>query len=134
MPYLSLKAVGSTARDFCMLERNYLSHIRLALLLVLISAAVLLQTRLSGPDEDSEFRPGKSIALASLEVVAALVVVAGGFWQYDSCLRDMRARRAFLNSTTPHLAVMTVVSAVVFVTCVVLLADDGDIGQYIATN
>lgn len=117
MPYLSLKAVGSSVRDFCMLERNYLSHIRvcrlatvvltlnltkyqLALLLVLISAGVLLQTRLSGPDEDSEFRAGKSIALASLEVVTALVVVAGGFWQYDSCLRDMRARRAFLNSTT----------------------------------
>lgn len=76
-----------------------LTKVQLALLLMLISSAVLLRTRFSGPDEDSEFRPEKSIALASLEVVTALVVVAGGLWEYDSCLRDMRARRAFLYST-----------------------------------
>lgn len=78
-----------------------LTIFQLALLLVLTSTAVLLKTRLSGSDGDSEYHPGMSaIALASLEIVAALVVVAGGLWEYDSCLRDMRACRAFLNSTT----------------------------------
>ena len=42
---------GSTARDWCMLERNILSHIKLDLLLSLLS---LLRARLSGSDDDDD--------------------------------------------------------------------------------
>src|SRR6266403_1074497 len=41
MPTL-LENQGSTARDHCMLERNFLSHARLGLFLLLLSSSVLL--------------------------------------------------------------------------------------------
>jgi hypothetical protein len=94
---------GSTARDHCMLERNFLSHVKLGLLLMLLASSVLLRARLPGPDrpQDHEDHPnyGLGIPLASIEVGAALVVIGAGCWEYESGIRDMRARRAFLVST-----------------------------------
>ena len=96
-----LPNVGSSARDFCMLERNFLSHIKLALLLLLLFSSTVLQARLSGVDPSaSSSRPSDiSIALASLQLAAALCLVLGGFWEYESGFRDMRNMRAFLVST-----------------------------------
>ena len=51
---------GSTARDWCMLERNILSHIKLDLLLSLLS---LLRARLSGSDDDDDdSKPASMVA------------------------------------------------------------------------
>lgn len=113
-----------------MLERNFLSHIKLALLLLLLFSSTVLQARLSGVDPSgSSSRPSDiSIALASLQLAAALCLVLGGFWEYESGFRDMRNMRAFLVSTKPHLAIMTIVLGVVFTTCIVLLADQQEIG------
>jgi hypothetical protein len=101
MPTL-LENHGSTARDHCMLERNFLSHVKLALLLTLLASSVLLKARLPGPDrpKDHEEHPnyGLGIPLASIQVVAALVVIGAGYWEYESGMRDMHARRAFLLS------------------------------------
>jgi len=94
---------GSTARDYCMLERNFLSHAKLGLLLMLLSSSVLLRARIPGPDrpKDREAHPnhGLGIPLASIEAAAALIVIGAGCWEYESGIRDMRARRAFLLST-----------------------------------
>jgi hypothetical protein len=102
MPTL-VQIQGSTARDYFMLERNFLSHSRLALLLSLLASSVLLRARLPGPDrpEGHETHPnfGLGIPMASLEVAAAFVVIGVGYWEYDSGVRDMRARRAFLLSS-----------------------------------
>ncbi|KAI0272364.1 hypothetical protein BC834DRAFT_966405 [Gloeopeniophorella convolvens] len=123
---------GSTARDYCMLERNFLAHTRLGLLLTLLAASVLLKARLPGPDDPTghEGHPnhGLGVPLASIEVAAALLVIGAGCWEYESGMRDMRVRRAFLLSTGPHLAIMVIISAVIFTTCVVLLTDGREIG------
>ncbi|KAL0953775.1 hypothetical protein HGRIS_004959 [Hohenbuehelia grisea] len=135
-PYL-LENVGSTARDFCMLERNVLSHLKLALLLGLLSSSVLLRARLvpepssdlpgAGRDGGQWSGSNKGIALASVHVAAALAVVAAGCWEYHSGFRDLRDMRAFLVSAKPHFAVMTVISAIVCVTCVILLVDENGV-------
>jgi hypothetical protein len=102
MPTL-LENQGSTARDHCMLERNFLSHARLGLFLMLLSSSVLLKARLPGPDrpKDHEEHPyyGLGIPLAAVQVIAALIVIGAGCWEYESGIRDMYARRAFLISS-----------------------------------
>ena len=102
MPTL-LENQGSTARDHCMLERNFLSHARLGLFLMLLSSSVLLKARLPGPDrpKDHEEHPnyGLGVPLATIQVIAALIVIGGGCWSYESGIRDMHARRAFLLSS-----------------------------------
>src|SRR5260221_4122813 len=94
---------GSTARDYCMLERNFLSHVKLGLLLMLLSSSVLLRARIPGPDRptDHEDHPnhGLGIPLASIEAAAALIIIGAGCWAYESGIGDMRARLAFLRST-----------------------------------
>ena len=85
-----------------MLERNFLSHARLGLVLMLLTSSVLLKARLPGPDrpKDHEDHPnhGLGIPLASIQVAAALIVIGAGCWEYESGIRDMYARRAFLLS------------------------------------
>ena len=88
---------ASTARDFCMLERNILSHLKLALLLSLLSSSLLLQARLV--PSTSELNNPSSIPLASLLFVAALACISIGVWEYFRGFRDMTMARAFL--TTP---------------------------------
>jgi hypothetical protein len=94
---------GSSARDYCMLERNFLSHAKLGLLLILLASSVLLKARLPGPDQPKghEKHPncGLGIPLASAEAAAAFIIIGAGWWEYNSGFRDMRARRAFLLST-----------------------------------
>jgi hypothetical protein len=99
MPTL-LENQGSTARDHCMLERNFLSHARLGLFLMLLASSVLLKARLPGPDlpKDHPYY-GLGIPLATIQVVAALIVIGAGYWAYESGVRDMHARRAFLLSS-----------------------------------
>ena len=89
---------ASTARDFCMLERNILSHLKLALLLSLLSSSLLLQARLV-PSTTNEQSEASSIPLASLLFVAAIACISIGLWEYFRGCRDMRMARAFL--TTP---------------------------------
>lgn len=85
-----------------MLERNFLSHVKLALLLVLLASSVLLRARLPGPDRPKEHEDhpnyGFGIPLASIQVAAALVVIGAGCWEYESGMRDLHVRRGFLLS------------------------------------
>lgn len=90
-----IENTGSTARDFCMLERNILSHLKLALLLSLLSSSLLLQVRLV-PGQDKEKSKSSGIPLASVEFFAALAAVVGGVWEYYSGYWDLRKSRAFL--------------------------------------
>jgi len=85
---------GSAARDYCMLERNLLSHLKLALLLSVLSASILLRARLV-PVEDAGKENG-GIPLASVEFAAALVCVAAGSWEYYQGYWDLKTMRPFL--------------------------------------
>ncbi|GLB41824.1 hypothetical protein LshimejAT787_1004240 [Lyophyllum shimeji] len=115
---------GSAARDFCMLERNLLSHLKLALLLSLLSSSLILRARLvpDPTDHSSEIESKASLPLASVQLAAALVTIVAGYWEYESGCRDLRSMTAFLVGVKPHLALMSVVVAAIFATCIVLLA------------
>ncbi|KAH9479435.1 hypothetical protein JR316_0008029 [Psilocybe cubensis] len=111
---------GSTARDFCMLERNILSHFKLALLLSLMSSSFLLHVRLVPVEHESK----GGVPLASVEFAAAMLAIVAGIWEYYSGYADLRQTRAFLAATKPHLILMSVVAGVVFGTCIVLVVQD----------
>ncbi|KIY71867.1 hypothetical protein CYLTODRAFT_345049 [Cylindrobasidium torrendii FP15055 ss-10] len=110
---------ASNARDFCMLERNILSHVKLALLLSVLSSSFLLQTRLV-PESDTESNK-YGLPLSILQFVASILVLAAGVWDYLGGCQDLMRQTSFLNAPRAHLAIMTVVLAIVFVTCIILL-------------
>lgn len=90
--------VGSQARDFCMLERNLLSHIKLALLLALLSWSVLLRARLV-PEQPEDEGDSGGIPLSAVEFGAALTCVAAGSWEYYQGYWDLRTSTPFLRAT-----------------------------------
>ncbi|KAK0202692.1 hypothetical protein DFS33DRAFT_1263028 [Desarmillaria ectypa] len=112
---------GSAARDFCMLERNMLAHIKLALLLSVLSSSLILQTRLVPTTDEGGYVQEYGIPLAIIQFVAALLAIAAGVWEFHVGCRDLMRMRAFLVAPKPHFAIMTVVMAIVFTTCVILL-------------
>ncbi|KAJ7180649.1 hypothetical protein C8R46DRAFT_1210976 [Mycena filopes] len=116
---------GSAARDFCMLERNLLSHLKLALLLSLLSSSVLLRARLV-PDPDNkptDMSGTTGIVVASLQFTAAIAAIGAGVWEYYCGYRDIRNMHAFLVAVKPHLAIISLVAAVVFLTCIIVLVE-----------
>ncbi|KAF8216467.1 hypothetical protein K438DRAFT_1797256 [Mycena galopus ATCC 62051] len=115
---------GSTARDFCMLERNLLSHLKLALMLSLLSSSVLLRARLVPDSAPTDLSGTKGIVVASLQFIAALVAIGAGAWEYYCGYWDLRNMHAFLVAVEPHLGLMSVVAGVVFITCVIVLAEN----------
>ncbi|KAJ6591593.1 hypothetical protein DFH09DRAFT_1137466 [Mycena vulgaris] len=115
---------GSAARDFCMLERNLLSHLKLALLLSLLSSSVLLRARLVPEDNPTPMSGTTGIVVASLQFTAALAAIVAGVWEYHCGLRGIRDMHAFLLAAVkPHFAIMSLVAAVVFLTCIIVLAE-----------
>ena len=96
---MSVSNSGSNCRDFCMLERNILSHLRLAFLLSLLSSSILLKTRLVPPNNSENYDSNAGIPLASIQLVAALAAIAAGCWEYYSGCKDLRNMRAFLVAT-----------------------------------
>ena len=76
---------GSEARDFAMLERNLLSHLRLALILSLSFASLLLQARLPTPSDPGSAQTPRSrtgLAISWIELIAAVLAIAAGLWEY----------------------------------------------------
>ncbi|KAJ7623220.1 hypothetical protein FB45DRAFT_924935 [Roridomyces roridus] len=120
-----LTNTGSNARDFCMLERNLLSHLKLALLLSLLSSSILLRARLV-PDESeahSKLSGSTGIAVASMQFGAALAALGAGVWEYYSGYNDLRNMHAFLAGVKPHFVIISLVALVVFATCIIVLVD-----------
>lgn len=89
---------GSAARDFAMLERNLLSHLRLAALLMLLASSVLLSARLPSSSEPEGTAPHSAaqIPLASIQVAAALTAIGAGIWEYRRGYKDMKDMKGFL--------------------------------------
>lgn len=118
---------GSTARDYLMLERNLLTHLKLALLLSIVAASVILKAKLVPSTEDASQTEGERpqwLALASFEFAAALFTIGAALWQYYDASDDMRTARPFMESSRVHTAIMTGVVVVIFTTCIVYLAVD----------
>jgi len=97
---VAIENSGSTTRDFQMLERNLLSHVKLAILLSLLSSSILLRVRLPGSSSSSLGDPMKiEVPIASIEFVAALCAIFAGVYQYFQTYRDFRSMRGFLVAT-----------------------------------
>ncbi|KAJ7668324.1 hypothetical protein B0H17DRAFT_1087775 [Mycena rosella] len=114
---------GSAARDFCMLERNLLSHLKLALLLSLLSSSVLLRARLVPDDTPTSMTGTTGLVVASLQFAAAIAAIVAGIWEYYYGYNDIRRMHAFLVAVKPHFAIISLVAAVVFLTCIIVLAE-----------
>lgn len=95
----TLENTGSTARDFAMLERNILSHLKLALLLSLLSSSVLLRARLVPDNTTAPTTSKAGIPIASVQFAASIAAIAAGCWEYHCGYRDLRNMRAFLVAT-----------------------------------
>ncbi|KAF7308792.1 hypothetical protein MKEN_01078600 [Mycena kentingensis (nom. inval.)] len=115
-----IENTGSAARDFCMLERNLLSHLKLALLLSLLSSSVLLRARLVPEDKPTHLSGSMGTAVASLQFSAAIVAVIAGGYEYYYGYDDLRKMHAFLVAVKPHFALVSVVVATVFLTWLAL--------------
>lgn len=85
-----------------MLERNLLAHLKLAILLCLLFASILLRGRLPVPETPAEGHPVElphaGMPIAALQLVSALLLVGGGIYEYHTGIRDLRIGRAFLAS------------------------------------
>ncbi|CAL1714598.1 unnamed protein product [Somion occarium] len=123
---LNLSIHGSNARDFAMLERNLLTHLRFATVLALFAASMLLNARLPfDPGLSGQTQSTRSnVPLASIQVVAAIVTITLGLWVYHRAFKDVCGMKAFLSTTKPQLVVMSLISVAVFVTCIVLLSTE----------
>ncbi|KAG1739987.1 hypothetical protein EDB19DRAFT_1709631 [Suillus lakei] len=116
-----LLVVGSTVRDFCMLERNFLSHVKLVLLLLLMFASALLGIRLPGPpgSGQSESLGSFSLPIAILQFIAALLTIAAAFWEYHTGLDDLMELRAFFIVNRIHHIIMAAVTFIIVATCII---------------
>ncbi|KAG1876426.1 hypothetical protein DFJ58DRAFT_694091 [Suillus subalutaceus] len=119
-----LLVVGSTVRDFCMLERNFLSHIKLVLLLLLMFASALLGIRLPGPPGtgQSESLGSFSLPLAILQFIAALLTIAAAYWEYHTGLDDLMKVRAFVVHRVHHI-IMAAVTLIIMATCIIYVVN-----------
>lgn len=77
-----------------MLERNILSHLKLALLLSLLSSSLILHARLIPAKGTSD--SAYNFPLAIVEFIAAMIAVVAGVWEYFSGCADLKNARAFL--------------------------------------
>ncbi|KIY53361.1 hypothetical protein FISHEDRAFT_13189, partial [Fistulina hepatica ATCC 64428] len=107
--------VGSTTRDFLMIERNVLAHLRLALTLFFLACSTLVvHSSIWGRDA--------SVALASVEMFAAVLAIIAGAYQYERMYRAVSGWRAFiLPETRPHLVLMSIVSVIIFGLCILYI-------------
>ena len=124
-----------------MLERNILSHFKLAILLSLLSSSLLLNARLV---PETKTQQAGSLPLSVVEFAAAIACIAAGVWEYYNGYRDLKQARAFLVAVKSvptfssiskarvlnmpphrsHLSIMTIVAGVVFGTCIVFMLND----------
>lgn len=94
---------GSTVRDFCMLERNFLSHFKLILLLLLLLTSSLLGTQLAAPkSSDEEFIESAShvgLPMAILHYTAAILTIVAAVWEYHTGAKDLLRVRPYFVGT-----------------------------------
>lgn len=98
MPLLN-EIAGSSVRDFCMLERNYLSYFKLILLLFLLSCSALLDTRLPAPGSKPGSKERPNLPISILQFLAAVLTMAAAVWEYHRGVKDLLRVRAFLVGT-----------------------------------
>jgi len=120
--------IASEARDFCAIERTYLSHLRLGVVLTLLSASILLNARLPAPNADgdptSDHDQLQGLRFGSLYFAAALAAFFGGLLNYDKLWSGMKNGRAFVQSPRFYTIILTLISGLIIATVIVLLVHE----------
>lgn len=80
-----------------MLDRNLQSHLRLGLLLSLLSSSILLQSRLVPDPSDTDSKHPPAVVAYVLFGASMLTFIAG-LWEFETGLRDLLNLTAFLRS------------------------------------
>jgi hypothetical protein len=93
----TVEITGSATRDYCMLERNILSHFKLAVLLSILSSSLLLDARLV---PQTGHQALGSLPLAIIEFIAAMFCIVAGAWEYYNGYRALKDARAFMIGET----------------------------------
>ncbi|GAA5921548.1 hypothetical protein JCM3775_003099 [Rhodotorula graminis] len=112
---------GSTARDYCARERNFLSMIKTATILALVSASLLIRFQFGEQVSMPQFERYAQTPLGVLFFVACLVTLAAGTFTFYSTLSGYEHRRAFVYAGRSTDAALVGVTVLIFTTCVVLL-------------
>jgi len=102
------------------IERNYLSHVRLGLLLSLLSSAILLKARLSGRGPKAE-STNSALPLGSLFFAASIATIGVGWWSYEASKDEMKKGKGFVGGYRVHEVVLGAVAALVASTYIYLL-------------
>ncbi|BGP38397.1 hypothetical protein JCM10450v2_002342 [Rhodotorula kratochvilovae] len=113
--------VGSTARDYCARERNFLSMVKMTVTLALVAAALLIRFQFGEEIDMPVFEKHAQTPLGILFFVACLATLAVGTFSFYSVSAGYEHRQAFVYSGTINDALLVSLTALVFTTCVVLL-------------
>lgn len=73
-----------------------LAHIKLALLLSVLSSSLILQARLVPTADAGDYVQEYGMPLAIIQFIAALLAIAAGVWEFHVGCRDLMRMRAFL--------------------------------------
>lgn len=88
-----------------MLERNLLSHLKLALLLSLLSSSILLRARLV-PGPSTNTGDMASLPLSGVLFAAALATMGAGAWEYNAGYKDLMNMTAFLQAVKSVISIL----------------------------
>ncbi|KDQ12327.1 hypothetical protein BOTBODRAFT_34614 [Botryobasidium botryosum FD-172 SS1] len=116
---------GSTARDYCAIERTLLTYLRLGLLLSLLSSSLLLHARIPNPEGETEVHSDRKLGVpfGSVYFVAAIAALLVGWWKYEDSSRGLREGRGFIEGSQSTI-IETVIALIVMLvigTCFYLL-------------
>jgi len=110
---------ASDARDHCANERNFLSWLRLAIYMCIVSVAMILNFSLRSKPSNIERR--MALPLGIIFWFVSLVCLAAGLASYIKTIQWYGRRAALVQSGPKTQTVFFIVSAVIVGVCVILL-------------
>jgi len=111
--------VSSDARDHCANERTFLSWLRLAIYLAVVSVAILINFHLKHQTTKLEQRLSRPLGLVFF--VLSLACLASGFANYIKTVAKYARRRALVQSGVKTQMVFGVVATAIIAACAVFL-------------
>lgn len=110
---------ASDCRDHCANERTFLSYLRLAMFMALVSAAIIVSFHLKLEPSEIELRMAKPLGLVFWALSAACLGL--GLSNYIRTVNKYGKRAAFVQSGWKTQSILTMVVVAIAGTCVALL-------------
>jgi len=117
--------IGSTCRDYCALERTFLSYIRLGLVLISLSGSILCDLRFPRPGSPSHLPSPEALTLGILYGIGSLSTIALGLMWYENGVRGLHKQKAFIDGDLLiHDVIMGGVAVLILATALILLMNN----------